>query len=78
MKKQPEKFSGCLGGQPFAQALHGAPLQTRHLHLRDMQDAGGALLRQAVIKPQGDDLPLRSGSWRSASRRAAYSTMRSS
>ena len=23
-----------------------------------MQDAGGALLRQAVIKPQGDDLPL--------------------
>lgn len=53
-----EQISGCLGGQPLAQALHGASLQARHLHLRDMQDAGGALLRQAVIKPQGDDLPL--------------------
>ena len=33
MKKQPENFSGCLGGQPFAQTLHGTPLQTRHLYL---------------------------------------------
>ena len=38
------QISGCLGGQPLAQALHGASLQARHLHLRDMQDAGGALL----------------------------------
>lgn len=53
-----EQISGCLGGQPLAQALHGASLQARHLHLRDMQDAGGALLRQAMIKPQGNDLPL--------------------
>lgn len=67
-KKAAGVFSGCLGIQPHAHTLHGAPLEPRDLHLRDVQELGRALLRQAVIKTQRDHLPL---SLRQAAQRLA-------
>ena len=46
MKKQPEKFSGCLGGQPFAQTLHGAAVRCTDLR-------GGAALCVAALAAEG-------------------------
>ena len=65
-KKAAGVFSGCLGIQPHAHTLHGAPFEPRDLHLRDVQELGRALLRQAVIKPQRDHLllPLRQAAQR--------------
>lgn len=76
VKKAAGVFSGCLGIQPHAHTLHGAPLEPRDLHLRDVQELGRALLRQAVIKRSAITCRSRSGRRRSASRRSAYSTMR--